>query len=202
VTIGSGDAEMIGCPKIAFDDLGRAIAVWTVTTGGVSRINYRTYDPTAKWGAAATMIDMGTLAAFNPDLALSTTGEGAIVWEQATSAGTGASRDICALHFQLGRGPDANGPQPTGASAPAASPRVVVVGPGMVVDIWTQAGRIFSNTFTMANAAWGAANPIDTARASYTSQNPDIATDGKGRAIATWESTSGGIPDVLVARFE
>jgi hypothetical protein len=72
----------------------------------------------------------------------------------------------------------------------------------MVVDIWTQAGRIFSNTFTMANAAWGAANPIDTARASYTSQNPDIATDGKGRAIATWESTSGGIPDVLVARFE
>ncbi len=43
---------------------------------------------------------------------------------------------------------------------------------------------------------------IDTVRTNYTSQNPDLATAGNGRAIATWESTSGGIPDVVVARFE
>jgi hypothetical protein len=202
VTIGSGDPEMIGCPKVAFDDLGRAIAVWTVTSGGTSRVTYRTYDSTSKWAATATTIDMGALAAFNPALAMSPTGEGAIAWEQATSTTANASRDICALHFQLGRGPDANGPQPTGAIAPATSPRVVVAGAGLVVDIWTQAGRIWSNTFTAAGGAWGQANPIDTVRTNYTSQNPDLATDGNGRAIATWESTSGGIPDVVVARFE
>jgi hypothetical protein len=201
ITIGTGDPEMIGCPRVAYDDLGRAIAVWTVTSGGTSRITYRTYDATS-WGAGATTIDMGALGAFNPDLALSPTGEGAIVWEQATGSAAGAPRDICALHFQLGRGPDATGPQPTGSTPPATSPRIVVAGAGLVVDVWTQAGRVFSNTFTTTGGAWGLANPIDTARASYTSQNPDLATDGKGRAIAAWESTTGGIPDVVVARFE
>jgi hypothetical protein len=200
ITIGTGDPEMIGCPRVAFDDLERAIAVWTVTTGGTSRINYRTYDATSKWGAA-TAIDMGNLGAFNPALALSPTGEGAIVWEQETGV-AGGPRDICALHFQLGRGADANGPQPIGATPPAASPRVVVAGAGTVVSVWTQADRIVSNTFTTAAAGWGGAQPIEPVRTNYTSQNPDLATDGKGRAIAAWESTSGGMPDVMIARFE
>jgi hypothetical protein len=202
MTIGTGDPEMIGCPRVGYDDLGRAIAVWTVTSGGTSRITYRTYDPTSSWSATATTIDMGALGAFNPDLALSPTGEGAIVWEQATGSAAGAPRDICALHFQLGRGADANGPQPTGSTPPATSPQIVVAGPGLVVDVWMQAGRIFSNTFTMSGGAWGGASAIDTVRTGYTSQNPDLATDGNGRAIAAWESTTGGIPDVVVSRFE
>ena len=204
MTIGTGDPEMLGCPLVAIDDLGRAIAVWTVTSGGTSRITYRTYDSTAQWAANPTTVDMGAQGAFNPNLALSPTGEGAIVWELALGADAGAARDICALHFQLGRGvvADANGPQTTGSTPPAAAPRIVVAGPGTVVDVWTQAGRIWSNTFTTAGGGWGAASPIDTVRTNYTSQNPDLATDGKGRALAAWESTTGGIPDVVVARFE
>jgi len=200
ITLGSGDPELIGCPKVALDDLGRALAVWTVTTNGTSRITYRTYDPNTKW-AAATTIDMGALSAFNPQLALSTTGEGAIVWEQATTADAASPRDICALHLQLGRGADANGPQPAGSTPPAAAPRVVVAGTGTVAAVWTQAGRIVANTFT-ASGGWGGASPIDTPRNLYVSQNPDLATDGKGRALAAWESTTGAVPDIFVARFE
>jgi hypothetical protein len=203
ITIGTGDPEMIGCPHVALDDLGRAIAVWTVTSGGTSRVTYRTWDSTSQWGAGATTIDMGLLGESNPQLALSPTGEGAIVWEQETGAAAGP-HDICGLHFQLGRSTiaDANGPQPAGAIVPASSPRVAIAGAGTVVSIWTQAGRIVSNTFTTSGGAWGQANPIDVMRASYMSQNPDLATDGKGRAIAAWESTTGGIPDIYVARFE
>jgi hypothetical protein len=201
VPIGSGPLDMLGCPRVALDDLGRAIATWSVVTGGASSVVYRTYDPTSAWGTTGpTTIVTGGLPAFNPDVALSPTGEGLIVWEQATTTSAGAPRDLRAVHFQLGRGLDAAGPLSVGATAPATTAQVAVVSGGMGLAIWAEGGRVRASMFS--GGAWGAAAPIDTVRATYTSQNPDLATDGKGRALATWESTMGAVPDIQVARFE
>src|SRR5690242_2982287 len=75
VTLGTGDPNLLGCPLVAIDDLNRAIAVWTVTSGGVSTLAYRMADMSQSWGAGAMSVDTGGLAAFNPELALSATGE-------------------------------------------------------------------------------------------------------------------------------
>jgi hypothetical protein len=202
VTIGTGAPSMLGCPRVALDDLGRAVAVWTVTSGGVSSLAYRMTDTSQSWGAGAATVDTGGLAVFNPDLALSATGEGLVVWEQSTTTSASATRDVRALHFQISQGLDAAGPVGVGSTAPASGPRVVVSGAQAGVAVWLQAGRLWSNAFLAAQGGWRQAAPIDSVRSGYTSQNPDLATDRNGRALATWESTTGGIPDVMVARFE
>jgi hypothetical protein len=204
VTIGTGPANMLGCPRVALDDLGRAVAFWTVSSGGVSSLAYRMTDTSQSWGAGPATVETGGLAAFNPDLALSATGEGLVVWEQSTSASASATRDVRAVHFQISQGLDAAGAVSVGSTAPASGPRVVVTGAQAGVAVWVQAGRIWSNAFLAAQGGggWRQAAPIDTAPSGYTSQNPDLATDRSGRALAAWESTMGGIPDVVVARFE
>jgi hypothetical protein len=199
-SLGTGAAGTLGCPRVAMDDLGRAIAVWTVGSGAAPALMYSTYDPMGTgWAATAAPIDTGGLGAFNADVVLSPTGEGFVVWEQGMT-GAPTMHDVRALHFQLGRALDAGGARPVGATAPATSAHVAVTATGAAVAVWAQGDRILSSIFS--GGGWGPAAPIDTMLPSYTSQNPDLATDGQGRALAAWESTTGGIPDVVVARFE
>jgi hypothetical protein len=202
--LGTAAPSALGCPRVALDDLGRAIAVWSVTTtAGGSSIAYATYDPGSGWSVPASTVDTAGLAAYNPDVALSRAGEGFLFWEQATTTSASAPRDVRAVHLQLSRGLDAAGPQAIGATAPAANPRLVITGAGSALAVWAQGNRIWSSSFAAASGGWlSPAAPIDTVRSQYVSQNPDLATDGAGRAIAAWESTTGGIPDVVVARFE
>jgi hypothetical protein len=201
VTLGTGDPNLLGCPLVAIDDLNRAVAVWTVTSGGVSTLAYRMADMSQSWGAGPMAVDTGGLGAFNPALALSATGEGLIAWEQATGAAASATRDVRAAHFQISVGLDTAGAVGVGSTAPASVPRVVVTGPQAGLAVWVQGEHIWSNAFLAAQSGWQQAAPIES-RTGYMSQNPDLATDRAGRALAAWESTAGGIPDVMVARFE
>ena len=200
VTIGTGDPNLLGCPLVAIDDLNRAIAVWTVTSGNVSTLAYRMADMSQSWGAGPASVDTGGLGAFNPSLALSATGEGLIAWEQATSGAASALRDVRAVHFQISVGLDAAGAVGVGSTAPAAVPHVVVTGPQAGVAVWIQANHLWSSPYL--SGGWQPAAAIDGVRTGTTSQNPDLATDRAGRALAVWESTAGGIPDIMVARFE
>jgi hypothetical protein len=202
VALGSGALGQVGCAHVVLDDQDHGLVTWSLGDGaGGSSVMVSRYDPSPGWAANAQTVAFSG-SAFNPIVAMSPgTGQGLLLAEQ--NPGASGARDLVGWHFQLDVGPgfDTSGPASLGAAADAGTARVVVPGGGHGLAVWTQATRIFASSFAVGGG-WAAPVPIDRGSSGFVAQNPDLATDGAGRALAAWEYSRGGTPDVDAARFE
>ena len=202
VSLGSGAKGQVGCPQVVLDDNDQGLVTWSVGTGSSnSSVKVWRYAASTGWAQAEQTVAFSS-SAFNPTVAMSpTTGQGLLLAEQ-DPGGSGTS-DLVAWRFQLDVGQlfDASGPASLGGAADPGTARVVVPGAGQGVVVWTQASRIFASSFALATG-WASPVPIDRGGSGFVAQHPDLATDGAGRALAAWEYSQGGAPDIDAARFE
>jgi len=200
-----GGAELIesdntghaGFPQITFDATGNAIAVWEQFVGGIKNIYTNRYlVGTDTWESTATPILLDTEAgeAQVPQVAIDTTGNAMVVWQQVDSSGFVS---IYANRYDVGTNLWAGATlienlnsSNTGA---LSAPQVGFDGSGNAIAVWSQWSTasnrydIYANRYVASTDSW----PSTTATLLETTDEggafrPQIAIDASGNAIAVW----------------
>jgi hypothetical protein len=173
--IESSSTDIWGCPKIAIDVAGNAIAVWSQS--GIIQSNR--YVPGIGWGSPEVV---GGGSGLYPDIAMDSNGNAIVVWED--------SRNIWANRYVVGTGWGT----PTlieSNSGEAYYPKVFVDQNGNAIAVWAQQQlglifRVWANRYTVGTG-WSSAELIDSGTGGYISNNRvEVAGDSIGNAFAVW----------------
>lgn len=70
---------------------------------------------------------------------------------------------------------------------------------GMALGVWVQDGHVLAATWTPA-AGWAAAQPLEEIFGD--ASDPQLASDGRGSALAMWRHTVGSIESLRFSRFD
>jgi hypothetical protein len=194
--IETGDAGNAGAPQIAVDSNGNAIAVWVQYDGANNNIYANRFNGTG-WGTAE-LIETGDAGnAFDPQVALDSSGNAIAVWQQ----NDGAINNIYANRFN---GTDWGTAEliETGDAGNAGTPQIAVDSNGNAIAVWVQYDganiNIYANRFN--GTGWGTAELIETGDAGN-AFDPQVALDSSGNAIAVWQQNDGAINNIYANRF-
>jgi len=150
------------------------------------------------WGSATLIETDNAGDAYNPQVALDTSGNGIAVWHQYD----GTRYNIWANRYTVGTGwrqatlieTDNGG---------AYYPQVALDTSGNGIAVWNQYDgtmyNIWANRYTQATG-WGSATLIETDNAGGTSP-PQVALDTSGNGIAVWYQHDGTRWNILANRF-
>jgi hypothetical protein len=182
-------------PRIAADAAGNVIAVWQHDDGGSASIYANRYSVTSGWGTAG-QISNGTGNAFNPNVAVNSSGAAMAVWYQDD----GGTYNAYASRFSPGTDWEAAQLIESGSSN-AYFVRVAIDDAGAAIAVWRQPD-IYFNRY-VHGTGWSTEQVI----AQGFVDNPGIAMNAQGKAIATWNqwnpaSASPGDALVYTKRFD
>lgn len=191
---GSGSGEE---PRVALDDAGNAIAVWTAAT--VVQSSYR--KATGGWEATPLQVSPAGKVSHAPDVAVSSTGRAIAIWledrdtapgdevVQVDSISRQGSAAWSGFKFLSGTA--------TGTSPIAAEPQVTINAGGRIAA-WSQQAVAPAPPF-LKNAwgspgdfsSWGEGGSHVASDGLHAVEAPQIALDGMGRAVAVWRAFDG-----------
>jgi hypothetical protein len=174
----SGDADS---PQIAMDADGNAIAVWRQSDGVRYNIWANRFDG-SNWGTAELIETDDSGDADSPQIAMIADGNAIAVWRQSSDA---SQKSVWAKRFDgsawgtaelisTETGNPSNGPQIAMNDNGSA---IAVLFNSIVFKIWT-------NRFD--GSAWGSAEQIQTEEGIALPNNPQVAVDADGIAIAVY----------------
>jgi hypothetical protein len=87
-------------PRVAIDQAGHAISVWTQFEGGFSRIQASFYDPIAGWSVPQAISSGTTAIELYPEIAMNAVGSAIAVWEETdTLSAPTATVNVWARRF-------------------------------------------------------------------------------------------------------
>ncbi|NOY73058.1 MAG: Ig-like domain-containing protein, partial [Gammaproteobacteria bacterium] len=176
---GSGTALS---PQISADALGSvAIVVWRQYNGAVNNIWANRYAFGLGWESAVRITTDNTTDAFDPQVAVDSSGNAVAVWQQ-NSVETNIVTNL--YTFGLGWGTAVS---IDGYPGPANSPQVGVDSIGNAIVVWRQydgsIDSIVANRYTFG-FGWGTAELIENGINS--ALPPQISVDSNGNAIVVW----------------
>jgi hypothetical protein len=194
-------------PQVAFDGQGNAIAVWhrfdagantivqAVARAAASRRRRRYFTPKrgGSFGAPQDLSAAGQNASF-PEVAVDGQGNAIAVWRRFDGTNFIVQAAVRAAGGSFGA--------PQGLSAAgqkAGFPEVAVHGQGNAIAVWQRfdgTNFIVQAAVRAAGGSFGAAQ--DLSAAGQTANDPQVAVDGQGNAIAVW-SRSNGTNDLVQA---
>ncbi|HWW81746.1 MAG TPA: immunoglobulin domain-containing protein [Steroidobacteraceae bacterium] len=197
----SAISSNLGSIQIAADANGNAIAVWQDASSGRQAVFASRLDAASGVWSSPQALNDSTHNAFLPEIAVDGTGSMLVVWYEATDAaqaigvvdiGVVADRFLSATTTWGGP----KNVQPPGDPA-GQVPNVAVDALGNAMVVWLQpmAGNgshyeLWSATFAVSGAAWGAPLKLMTDAAAYaligSDQEPKIAMDANGDAVVVW----------------
>ncbi len=197
IETGSGETS---APQVAVDARGNALAVWVQREGAAFNVMANRYtlggSGGGAWGTAAA-IETGAGTAFNPKIAVNANGEAFAVWYQSN----GADNSIMANRFAANSGWGV-------ATAIEANARnnydsqVVIDANGNALALWVQSDgtttRLFYNRY-IAGVGWGAEAVIETGSGNI--NEPQIAIDANGNALAVWAQGASFAKGIMSNRF-
>lgn len=194
-TSNAGDA---GGPRVAMNNGGSAVAVWPQSDGAQIHIWANSYVAGA-WGTAAPIENNPAGDATPPQVAMDNAGNAVAVWQQSD----GTRNNIWASRYSAGVGWD---PLPVtltdNTGADADFPHVAMDGAGNAVAVWKQTDgtlwSIWSNRYT-PGSGWSAALQISNNTGD--ADNPRVAEDGGGNALAVWNQNDGGRQNIWSNRY-
>ena len=184
-------------PQVATDGFGNVTVVWLQRDGAQKALWMRRFAPDIGWGEVQRLKPAESLDAVSPRLAVDANGGAMVVWQSrqtpqrvysvryAPGVGWEAVRQVAQLDVgQLS------------ALAIAGEPG------GRVTAVWSQGdetrGSIWASRYEVGGG-WGAAarlSPTDVER----SQEPAVAMDGNGNAVAAWFQIHGTTTQLWAAR--
>jgi hypothetical protein len=192
-----------GAPQIAMNTSGNAIVVWRELSAGSNVIVARRFTG-GVWSAEAVLNSGSVTNADVPQVAIDGTGNGIAVWTQTL----GAKIRILASRFAAGAWSVA-GAIDADNSGSSSGPKLAMNANGSAFVVWqsldaapnpTAIRSIWSNRFV---AGWGpsTARSLESAP-SDDAEQPHIAVDTNGRAIAVWQQVDGTVNSIYWARYQ
>jgi hypothetical protein len=190
----NGDASQ---PQIAFDSSGNAIAVWKQSDGTRYNIYANRFNGT-NWGTAELVETDNAGNAFQPQIAFDSSGNAIAVWYQSD----GTRNNIYAKRFNGTNWGTAELVE-TDNVGNAFQPQIAFDSSGNAIAVWKQSDvnaryNIYANRFNGTN--WGTAELFETDNAGNADQ-PQIALDSSGNAIAVWRQSDGTRYNIYANRF-
>ncbi|MCP4276039.1 MAG: Ig-like domain-containing protein, partial [Gammaproteobacteria bacterium] len=164
---------------------------WSFTTAG------RT------WGTAEKIeTDIGY--AYSPQIAVDGSGNAIAVWNQSDSDSNPTS--IWANRFDESATSWGTATKIETDAGAAGSPQIAFDGSGNAIAVWYQSdggntANIWANKFDGGTSSWGTAEKIETDDSGYV-EDPQIAFDGSGNAIAIWQQYDGSVFNIWANRFD
>lgn len=185
-------------PQIAVDGSGNAIAVWQRGQAGIASIWSARYETDGGWGLGQVIDADSTHSAFAPQIAVTPTGEAFAIWRQYD----GTRENIWSNRYTRAGW---SGPELVETSSGNAGQAQIAVDPsGRALAVWQESdgavGNIWSNRY-LPGTGWGTPVLLETDNRG-SANNPQIAMDASGSAIAVWYQSIGPVFDIYVARFE
>ncbi|HUX90259.1 MAG TPA: hypothetical protein VMV48_06165 [Gallionellaceae bacterium] len=185
VLIETDNAGPAVSPQIAFDLTGNAMAVWLQSNGTSSQIRSNSYSAgSGTWGTTATIIEPVSLGASStPQIAIDANGNALVVWSRYDGTGT-----IMSNRYAAGSGWGAA----SVIGGAGGLPQIAIDANGNALAVWSQSDgsnrNIWANRYS-AGSGWGTAALIEWTGGD--ADNPQIAFDVSGNALAVWQQNSG-----------
>ena len=178
------DALAATSPQIAIDAAGNAWAAWSQVVGTRTHIVANRYSAETGLWAGAAPLEAGPGDATSQKIAMDDKGNALAVWAQPE----GARYDVWSSRYTAGTGWGTAVLIETDNAGTVGSPKVAFDTGGNALAVWMQSDgtrfNIWSSRYT-AGTGWGAAAAIDT-RETSDANNPQIAIDAAGNALAVW----------------
>ena len=183
-----------GAPRIAVDQNGNAMAVWSLndSTWSHTSVWASRYVVGTGWSSATNLSGDVVQSAYGADVALDSIGNAIVVWYQASGT-SNSGAGMYADRYTVGTGwgtPEHIGTSEGSWAAPG--PRIAVDPNGNAIAVWYASGKpgISANRY-VAGTGWGTAEAIiDSGSTSY-SEDVQVACDKNGNAIAVWNHYGG-----------
>jgi uncharacterized protein YbdZ (MbtH family) len=195
-TDNAGDASS---PWIALDANGNGQAVWSQFDGTRFNIVANRYVSGSGWGTATIIAGVGN-AGTSPQIAFDPSGNALAVLLQSD----GARFSIWSSRYLAGTGWGTAALIETDNAGDAGSPQVAFDVSGNALAVWGQSDgtrlNIWTNRYT-AGSGWGTAALIETDNAGDANE-PQIAVDANGRALAVWYQSDGTRSNIWSNRFQ
>ena len=177
-------------PQIAVNAKGEAIAVWAFDNGSHA-IAQASVRPQAG-GAWQTPVDISETASYasEPQVALNDEGEAVATWdlwstEELVQVSVRSAGGSWQTPVTLGRGQFNMG-------SPAARPAIDADGDAVVVwSLIEHGGREAVTAAVRSSAAAGWQAPVQLSSASDNAEEPQVAIDPQGQAVAIWRAYNG-----------
>lgn len=194
--------NVMSLPAISLNNIGTAIAVWGEQNNlsGINNIYSRTFNGTS-WSPTINLNNASGQPADAPQIALNNTGTAIAVWQENNGSGT------VNIYSRIFNGtswsPTANLNDASGQDARLA--QVALNNTGTAIAVWQEYNvsvyNIYSRIFDGAD--WSATTSLNNASDQY-AQEPQIALNNAGTAIAVWsEDTNGsGIFNIYARTFD
>jgi len=184
-TVGSASLGIPGnppsLPEVAIDRHGDVLAVWTQ---GSRRTTCRVVAAFAPLGHGfGRPVAISAAPAFNPQVAFDANGNAIVVWTYFTGRVDQAQSLLRSAHGSFGRVQDLSS-----ATADALQPDVALAPSGAAVAVWAFGNShqdVIQVTHRAAGGAFG--TPQTVSSPAFNAENPEIAIDPAGRAVATWD---------------
>lgn len=194
----SGDAYL---PQVAMGDNGNAIAVWQHSNGSGWNIWANLYEAGIGWGTAELIKTNDSVDARYPQLAMDGNGNAIAVWQQ----NDGFLNNISANRYEVGIGWGTAELIETNDSGFANYPMVAMDDNSNAIVVWSHwdgwiRNDIWANRYDAATG-WGTAELIETNNSGF-AENPRVAMDSNGNAIAVWSQYDGLRNNISANRYE
>ena len=173
-------------PQVAFDGQGNAIAVWHRYDGTNTLVQAAACAAGGSFGSPQDLSAAGQNASF-PEVAVDGQGNAIAVWRRFDGTNFIVQAAARAAGGSFGSPQDLSA-----AGQKAGFPEVAVDGQGNAIAVWQR----FDGTNFIVQAAARAAGgsfgaPQDLSAAGQTANDPQVAVDGQGNAIAVWSRSNG-----------
>lgn len=194
-------------PQIAINGTGDAVAVWEQeqadATGHVN-IYANTYSSGGGDWSTRTLLESGDYGDANsPQVAIDTDGNAIAVWRQYIHNGTKSTYCICANTYTAESDRWDAWEQIDSIDGSAQIPQIAMDDAGNAVAVWRQDDveggvqfSIYANRYSTDSAAWGEPALIETI--DDEADNPQVALDSQGNAIAVWSQDQGDDLDTII----
>ena len=184
-------------PQIAFDSNGNALAVWRQYDGTRNNIWSNRFNGSS-WGTAELIESDNAGGAREPQIAFDSSGNALAVWQQYD----GSRENIWANRFNGSSWGTAELIE-TDNVGDAENPQIAFDNSGNALAVWQQYDdsrtNIWVNRFN--GSRWGTAELIETDNAGG-AENPQIALDSSGHALAVWYQYDGTRFSIFANRFK
>jgi hypothetical protein len=192
-------------PGVAFDRFGDAIVVWHQFHG--TDILYAAVRPRGGHFGASVPISRAGVAANNPQIAFDRAGDAFVLWN-ATER-TGSHRHLVQVAIRPVHGRFGAPVTVSAGTGGVDSPRLAVNDAGVAVAVWRRCNNdvfgcdnggsyMVQAAIRPAGGTFGA--PANLSTPGHDGENPQVAIDSAGSAVAVWDRSDGSNNIVESAR--
>lgn len=197
--ISANDSDNSAKPKIAIDDNGNAIAVWSVDIGPYSNLVASRYESGTGWSPEVPIEFNDSGSAWDPEIAFDGSGNAIVVWTQYN----GTSQDIWSNRYKVGSGWDTPESIDSSNGQPYI-PQIAVDSGGNAIAVWYQTNvtytDVWANRYSIGQG-WGNAVLLETEDLG-SARVPQIVLDEWGDGIAVWGQSNGSAKNIFARSYE